>query len=182
MASLMPSPRRHPDTGLGARIMKVNHAGEQGAIHIYAGQIAMARYTAPDLVDALREFKAHEEGHRRIFECELARRGEPRCRSYWLCAAGGLALGLLTGLLGRRAIAATTVAVERVVLRHLRHQLDVLGEDIEARKAVLAILADEQEHHDRAAHASQAGRFWPAVLGPVVEASTEAVIWLGMRL
>lgn len=34
------------DTARGTRILKVNHAGENGAVHIYAGQIAMARWTA----------------------------------------------------------------------------------------------------------------------------------------
>jgi 3-demethoxyubiquinol 3-hydroxylase len=170
------------DTDLGARILKVNHAGEHGAIHIYAGQITVARLTAPSLIPELREFKAHEERHRRIFASELQRRGRPRCKSYWLCAAGGLLLGLITGLLGKRAIAATTVAVERVVLRHLEHQLAVLGKDVAAKKAVLSILAEEQEHHDRASHASESGSFWSTVLTPVVSASTESVIWLGMRL
>ena len=48
------------------------------------------------------------------------RRGKPRCRSYHLCGVGGWMLGLITGLLGRQAIAATTVAVENVVLGHLQ--------------------------------------------------------------
>ena len=49
-------------------MIKVNHAGEHGAINIYSGQIMMARFTAPDLLDELREFRAHEQGHRDIFE------------------------------------------------------------------------------------------------------------------
>ncbi len=35
---------------LGDRIIKVDHAGEHGAICIYSGQIFMARLTARDLV------------------------------------------------------------------------------------------------------------------------------------
>lgn len=35
------------DTELGGRILKVNHVGENGAVHIYAGQILIARVTAP---------------------------------------------------------------------------------------------------------------------------------------
>jgi len=170
------------DTTLGARVLKVNHAGEHGAVHIYAGQILVARLTAPSLVEELRVFKSHEERHRSIFAAELARRGVPRCKSYFLCAIGGFALGVITGTLGKSAISATTVAVERVVLRHLTHQLNSLGPDLQAKKAISAILAEEQEHHDRSAHHAGAGRFWPSVLGPIVGASTESVIWLGMRL
>ena len=169
------------DTDLGARILKVNHAGENGAVHIYAAQIFLARLTAPDLVRDLREFRSHEERHRAIFQAELLRRGRPRCRSYALCALGGLVLGFVTALFGRRAIAATTVAVERVVLRHLQHQLTQLrASDPAAAQAIESIVADEQQHHDELATQDR-GR-WVRCLEPVVAASTETVIWLGMKL
>ena len=45
------------DTARGTRILKVNHAGENGAVHIYAGQIAMARWTAAAMQAELREFQ-----------------------------------------------------------------------------------------------------------------------------
>ncbi|WP_374562108.1 demethoxyubiquinone hydroxylase family protein [Ideonella sp.] len=172
------------DTALGGRILKVNHAGENGAIHIYAGQVITARWTVPALVDELREFQSHEESHRAIFASELQRRGLRQCRSYWLCGAGGFLLGLITGLLGRSAIAATTVAVEKVVLGHLQHQLRTLtGHDPAAVTAIHQIVDEEQTHHDQsAAHLGTAGRFWPQLLTPIVAASTESVIWLGMRL
>jgi len=126
-----------PRTMFGDRVMKANHAGENGAIHIYTGQILMARIRARPLVAELREFKTYEERHRAVFATELQRRGVRRCRSYRLCGAGGLALGLVTGLFGRRAIAATTLAVERVVLRHLGQQLLTLaGNDDQAAAAI----------------------------------------------
>jgi 3-demethoxyubiquinol 3-hydroxylase len=112
-------------SALGTRMLKVNHAGEHGAVNIYRGQRISARFTASGMLAELAEFMAHEVSHREVFRAELARRTAPRCVSYWLCAAGGFSLGLITGLLGRKAIAATTVAVERVVLRHLEHQLEV---------------------------------------------------------
>jgi ubiquinone biosynthesis monooxygenase Coq7 len=169
-------------TDLGGRIIKVNHAGEHGAVNIYAGQIFMARLTAPDLVEELREFRRHEQRHRSVFDAELKRRGRKRCRSYFLCGFGGRVLGLITGLFGRNAIAATTVAVERVVLKHLEHQLEMLGSsDLEAIAAISSIVAEEQEHHSASAAQMGGGRIWPRVLMPIVSASTEVVIWLGMR-
>ena len=105
----MPATSQNPQTAIAGRILKVNHAGENGAVHIYAGQILLAHLTAPSLVSELVEFKAHEEKHRAIFWAELERRNLPRCRSYWLCAAGGFTLGILTALFGRRAIAANRV-------------------------------------------------------------------------
>ena len=170
------------DTDLGARILKVNHAGENGAVHIYLAQAVVARLTAPALVPELREFRSHEERHRAIFWAELQRRGRPRCRSFALCALGGFMLGLVTGLLGRAAIAATTVAVERVVLRHLQVQIaELRGSDLAAVRAIEAIVADEQQHHDELA-AKAGNGIWVRLLEPIVAASTETVIWLGMKL
>lgn len=163
-------------------MLKVNHAGEHGAVNIYAGQIFLARLTAPSIVAELIETKSHEERHRAIFWAELQRRNQPRCKSFWFCGVGGFALGLVTGLFGRRAIAATTVAVERVVLRHLELQLVLLADkDEAATKAISSIVTEEQQHHDQSASHIALDKFWSRILSPVISASTEAVIWIGMR-
>ncbi|MBX9902220.1 MAG: demethoxyubiquinone hydroxylase family protein [Burkholderiaceae bacterium] len=168
---------------LAARILKVNHAGENGAVHIYTGQLFFARFTAPHMLNELIEFKSHEEKHRALFWNELQRRERPRCRSYWLCGLGGLVLGLVTGALGARAIAATTVAVERVVLRHLEQQLAQLHEiDEDAVRVIQAIVTEERQHHDLAASHLRPSQFWHRLLTPVVSACTETVIWVGMRV
>ncbi len=92
-------------------------------------------------------------------------------------------LGVLTGVCGRASIAAVTVAVERVVLRHLEIQLRELdGVDPSAHAAIASILEDERAHHDRAAHEPRQGIFWPRVLKPTVSLATEFVIWTGMKL
>ncbi|WP_241509549.1 demethoxyubiquinone hydroxylase family protein [Pseudomonas ovata] len=167
---------------LGNRMMKVDHAGEHGAICIYSGQLFMARLFVPGMVNELKEFLSHERRHRAVFQEELQRRNHPRCRSYWLCGIGGLALGLLTGLCGRKAIVATTVAVESVVLRHLAHQLEVLATtDRPAVAAITSIVAEEQHHHDHSAAQIDVRDPWFRILAPIVTAWTEAVIWMGMR-
>ncbi len=173
----------HLVPGLADRYLKVNHAGEHGAICIYTAQIHIARLAAPAIVAELVEFRSHEIRHRSIFLAELQRRGRPRCRSYWLCGVGGYILGLITAICGSSAIAATTAAVEKVVLRHLQQQLAALGvSDPLATAAITAIVTEEQQHHDRSEALAKAGWFWPKVWAPVVTASTEFVIWTGMRL
>jgi ubiquinone biosynthesis monooxygenase Coq7 len=88
----------------------------------------------------------------------------------------------VTGLCGRASIAATTVAVETVVLRHLEAQISTLrAVDSAAVSAIRSIIDDERTHRDRAGFESTAGLFWPRVLRPLVSWATEAVIWLGMR-
>lgn len=93
-------------------------------------------------------------------------------------------MGVVTGLMGPRAIHATTEAIERVVLRHLEEQVAVLGQsDPEAVNVISQIIADEQEHHDTAAGHLLGRRNWiERAIHQVVAASTETVIWLGMKL
>lgn len=165
------------------RVLKVVHTGEHGAVNIYRGQIFGARLTCPSYCDELHDFMVHEQRHRAIFKSELDRRGLRKCFSTGLCGLGGLVLGVVTGLMGRRAIAVTTVAVERTVLSHLGHyQAELIERDPEAYDALSAIVADEQEHHDATAReAGQPGPFLRSLAG-LVSISTEAVIWTGMRI
>jgi 3-demethoxyubiquinol 3-hydroxylase len=173
----------HSDVDLGARILKVNHAGEHGAVNIYLGQRAACWYRDASLRRELADFQRHEERHRAVFEAELKRRGAPRCRSYHLCGFGGFILGFLTGLCGRPSISAVTVAVERVVLKHLNSQIAALSmTDPEAVRAIASIVAEEQRHLDQASLETRRGIFWPRALRPIVSLSTEAVIWVGMHL
>ena len=168
---------------LGDRILKVDHAGEHGAVNIYRAQILVSRVTAPELAATLREFIAHEQRHRALFWNRMQSRAVRRCRSYLLCGVAGYLLGFITGLLGRQAIAATTFAVESVVLGHLEKQLLVLKDsDPEAYATVFDIVEEEREHHDHGKRLVEAGRLWPSLITPVVRFSTETVIWLGMRL
>ncbi|WP_311268600.1 demethoxyubiquinone hydroxylase family protein [Sphingobium sp. WCS2017Hpa-17] len=168
---------------LGDRVMKVDHAGEHGAVCIYRVQKWFARWRAPDMVGDLDHFIAHERGHRALFGQELLRRGQRRCRSYLWCGLGGFVLGAITGLAGRHAIAATTVAIERVVLTHMYEQIEALaGIDQEAVAILRHIILEEQEHHDVSLASMNPHGFWRRLLEPVVGLSTHAVIWLGMNL
>ena len=134
------------------------------------------------MVAEIEHFLRHEERHRALFGAELERRGVRRCRSFHLCGLGGLCLGFVTGLLGHRAIALTTEAVESVVLNHLHHQFAALRDADPGAAAVIGeIVEDEAEHHDRSAERLGAARPIDGVLRPFVRGATEAVIWLGMR-
>jgi len=175
--------RLRPGETLGDRVMKVDHAGEHGAICIYRAQRWVARWRAPELIPELSDFLTHERDHRARFGAELARRNKRRCRSYLWCGLGGVVLGTMTGIAGRQAIAATTVSIERVVLRHMREQVQALdGVDEQAAETLRGIISEEQEHHDISAARLPSGAVWPKLIDPLVAGATEAVIWLGMRL
>lgn len=88
----------------------------------------------------------------------------------------------MTGLLGVRAIALTTEAVESVVLSHLERQLaELQTADPAAAKVVGQIVAEEQEHHDRSAGQIEGKHWLDGILRPIVRTGTEWVIRIGMR-
>ncbi len=87
------------DETLGDPIIKVNHAGEHGAVNIYRAQLLASWWRKSNLESELREFLEHEKRHRAIFAAELARRRRRRCRSYWLCGIGGFVLGAVVDVI-----------------------------------------------------------------------------------
>lgn len=172
-----------PAQTIAEKMIKVDHAGENGAVNIYRAQTLVARFRAPSLVKRLKHFQSHEEEHRRIFSTYLSDKGIRRCVSYHLNGIGGFTLGFLTAIIGPSAIAATTYAVESVVLEHLNHQMKFLQEiDPAAYNAVSAIYRDEKEHHDEAKQRLQDGNpTLTAIMVSIIKACTEAVIRFGMR-
>lgn len=163
-------------------MIKVDHVGENGAVNIYRAQRLVANVRCPKLKPQLKEFQHHEEEHRLIFKEHLNKIGVRRCISYHLTGIGGFALGFVTALVGPKAIAATTYAVENVVLDHLEHQLSYLKDaSPDAYAAVEAIYTDEKEHHDQAKSDMHHDEFLSKLLVRIIRNCTEAVIWFGMR-
>ncbi|PHR54495.1 MAG: demethoxyubiquinone hydroxylase family protein [Robiginitomaculum sp.] len=174
--------RKRAASSVNECMIKVDHAGENGAVNIYRAQKLMAYWRAPQLVANLKETQSHEERHRRIFKTYLDKRNIHPCMSYHLCGFGGFVLGFVTGIIGPKAIAATTYAVESVVLEHLQTQVDYLKRhDQDALAAVTDIIAEEQEHHDHAEHALQQPNLFSKILIRIVRFCTECVIHFGMR-
>jgi ubiquinone biosynthesis monooxygenase Coq7 len=160
------------------RYLKVDHAGEYGAIRIYGAQIALARFTCPELLPFLRETLQHEQDHLARFAALMPARGARPCGALVIWGLGGTVLGAATGLLGRRAVLVCTEAVEQAVHRHLDEQLRHVGAaDPEFATVVADIQAEELGH---LAYASR-HRGGPGSLARLIHAAvtvvTEALIW-----
>ena len=165
---------------IAARILRVNHGGEHGAILIYCAQVMAARFRAPDLLPFLTEALSHERVHRSRFRSLMPTREAKPCRMMWIWAVGGGVLGLITGLLGREAILACTQAVEETVHRHLDDQIRwATGRDEGLREVIADIRVEELAHIEYAAnHRAGDGFDW---LETVISGATEALIWLSTR-
>lgn len=167
---------------IAEKMIKVDHTGENGAVNIYRAQRWVSYIRARHFIPQLQEFQSHEEEHRDIFMARLNEMGVRQCVSFHLSGIGGFALGLITGLLGPSAIAATTYAVEDVVLTHLEHQMPYLQqEDPDSYEAVRQIYDDEMSHHQTAEVQMQQDKLLTKLLIVIVKLCTEGVIRFGMR-
>ncbi|MDO3433668.1 demethoxyubiquinone hydroxylase family protein [Rhizobium sp. CBN3] len=160
------------------RILKVNHAGEFGAIRIYGAQIWMARRLFPEIVSALREMRDDEIEHCRLFRDAMPSRNAKPCRVMAFWSLGGYLLGFLTALGGRNMVWICTEAVESTVHRH-EDQLAFLKTRDRELHGLIASIQEEELAHLREAERNQTRRgIGHALLLPVVAALTDLMIWL----
>lgn len=170
-----------PEQKTISRILKVNHAGEFGAIRIYRAQIYVSRYLHKDLLAFLTDTVSHEIDHCRIFREAMTKRRSRPCYAMWLWGLGGSALGLITALMGKNAIMVCTAAVERTVHRHLEEQIEFLTGRDEALKAAIAEIQAQELGHLRHAEAYIRPHPLNRWLSSAICVSTEAVIWLSTQ-
>ena len=164
-----------------ARILRVNHAGEYGAVRIYSAQLFVSKKIYPDLVPFLERTLADEVRHCEKFAHAMKPRDAKPCYTMGLWSSGGWLLGFITALMGRNAVMICTAAVERVVHEHLKEQMRYLdGKDAELRSIILDIEKEEIEHLDFA-QSNLKQSFLVKPLSALIKASTEIVIWLSTQ-
>lgn len=164
-----------------ARMVRVNHAGEFGAVRIYQGQLAVlgGRACAP----AIRAMAETEQDHLRTFERALVERRVRPTLLHPLWNVAGFVLGAGTALLGEKAAMACTVAVEEVIEEHYADQAETLGDaESELRRVIESHREDEIEHRDIGlANGADTHPLYP-VLSSTIRAGTRLAIWLSTRL
>jgi ubiquinone biosynthesis monooxygenase Coq7 len=136
-----------------AEILRVDHAGELGAVRIYQGQLAVlgARAATRAPAELIRHMAAQEERHKAAFD-RLITEGKVRPTALEpLWSAAGFALGAATALIGPRAAMACTAAVEDVISEHYAKQSSELaGRDETLKSAIDEFRAEELEHRETA--------------------------------
>lgn len=164
-----------------ARILRVDQAGELGAVRIYEGQRAVlgkGRH-GPLLAKMAQQEQHHLDTFNRLIS---QRRVRPTALApLWHVA--GFALGAGTALLGERAAMACTVAVEEAIDEHYADQAKMLGEDEAELKATIETFrAEELEHRDigLANEAEKAPGY--AVLSTAIKTGCRLAIWLSERI
>jgi ubiquinone biosynthesis monooxygenase Coq7 len=130
-------------------MIRVDHAGEYGAVRIYEGQLAVLKGRASE--GTIRHMAEQEQQHLKAFDALVnARRVRPTAlEPLWRVA--GFALGAATALMGEKAAFACTAAVEEAIDEHYAAQIEALGDrDPALKKTVEDFRADEAAHRQTA--------------------------------
>lgn len=159
-----------------AEILRVDHAGELAAVHIYRGQQAVfgAARGKAELSETFGDLAAQEGEHLRAFDELLTQSGVRPSLMAPLWRAAAFALGAGAALMGEAAAHACTDAVEAVISEHYADQVEELKDlrpDLAARLA--GFRDDELKHQSQAVEAG--ARTAPAY-GPLT-----AIIRAGCR-
>ncbi len=168
-----------------AEILRVDHAGELGAVHIYRGQRAVLRGARGQgaLAADLQTTEAHEARHLARFDVLL---NDNRVRPTLLTPiwrAAGFALGAGTALMGDKAVHACTEAVESVIEKHYADQVEELAERSPDLAAELSgFRSDELAHRDEAIAQGALEAPGYRVMSAVIRAGCRAAIRISERL
>jgi len=139
-------------------IIRVDHAGERGAIKIYEGQLLALKTIKQDndLKNKIEEMKEQEKKHLEYFEKEIQKRKIKPTYLLPLWDLMGVGLGFGTVLLGKKSAMLCTASVEEVIEEHYKDQLKKLGNDEKDLKTKIEKFKNDEVHHKNTAYESGA--------------------------
>lgn len=168
-----------------AEMLRVDHAGEFAAVHIYRAQRAILgdRKGMEQITGDLTEMEGHEQVHLDRFNALL---NEHKVRPtamipVWKIAATVLGAG--TALIGEKAAHACTEAVESVIEEHYADQIkEIRDRDPELAAELTQFREEELAHHDHAiAHGSREAPAY-RLLSSVIKVGCKAAIKISERI
>ena len=168
-------------------MLRVDHAGEHGAVRIYEGQLAVldGRPSTARSADLIRHMAAQEDHHLETFNKLLSeRKVRPTLLSpVWHVA--GFTLGAATALMGEKAAMACTAAVEEAIDEHYAEQSKLLSEDeneAELKEIIDQFREEELEHRQTALDegAEQAPAY--PLMSAVIKLGCKAAIKISERI
>ena len=126
--------------------IRVDHAGERGAIKIYEGQLLALNTLVKDdeMKKTIEEMREHEQEHSDFFENEIRERKIKPTKFLPLWDVLGVGLGFGSTILGKKAAMLCTASVEEVIDKHYQSQIDQLQDDEKKlREKIKKFRADE---------------------------------------
>jgi len=166
-------------------IIRVDHAGERGAIKIYEGQLLALKTIKQDndLKDKIEKMKEQEQEHLEYFEKEIQKR---KIKPTYLLPVWDLmsvALGFGTALLGKKAAMLCTASVEEVIEDHYQSQLKKIGDDEkDLKEKIEKFKADEVEHKNMAYESGATNKGLYSIMDKAIRTGSRIAITISEKI
>ena len=165
--------------------IRVDHAGERGAIKIYEGQLLALNTFIKDesLKKTIEEMKIHEKEHCDFFENEIKKRKITPTKFLPLWDLLGVGLGFGSTLLGKKAAMLCTASVEEVIDEHYQNQINQLGSDEKnLKKKIIKFREDELHHKDIAYEKGATKKGLYSIMDKIIKTSSKLAINISEKI
>tara|TARA_E500000075_G_C6913657_1_gene280448 strand:+ start:322 stop:849 length:528 start_codon:yes stop_codon:yes gene_type:complete len=165
--------------------IRVDHAGERGAVKIYEGQLLALNTLVKDekLKKTIEEMKVHEKEHCEFFEKEIKKRNIKPTKLLPLWDLLGVTLGFGSTLLGKKAAMLCTASVEEVIDKHYQNQIDQLDKsEKELKNKMIKFREDELHHKDIAYEKGATKKGCYSILDKVIKTGSKIAINISEKI
>jgi ubiquinone biosynthesis monooxygenase Coq7 len=165
--------------------IRVDHAGERGAIKIYEGQLLALNTFVKDenLKKTIEKMKNHEKEHLEFFNKEIKKRNIKPTKLLPLWDLLGVGLGFGSAIIGKKATMLCTASVEEVIDEHYQNQINELDSDEKVLKEKIKKFRDDELHHRDIAYeqgASKKGLY--AILDKIIKTGSKVAINISEKI
>ena len=165
--------------------IRVDHAGERGAVKIYEGQLlALNTIVKNDnLKKTIEDMKEHEVEHCQFFENEIKKRNIEPTKFLPLWDLLGVGLGFGSTLLGKKAAMLCTASVEEVIDEHYQNQINQLGSNEKnLKKKIIKFREDELHHKDIAYDKGATKKGLYSIMDKIIKTGSKVAINISEKI
>ena len=165
--------------------IRVDHAGERGAVKIYEGQLLALNTLVKDesLKKTIEEMKIHEKEHCEFFESEIKKRKIKPTKFLPLWDLLGVGLGFGSTLLGKKAAMLCTASVEEVIDEHYQNQINQLGsEEKKLKNKIIKFREDELHHKDIAYEKGATKKGLYSIMDKIIKTGSKLAINISEKI
>ena len=165
--------------------IRVDHAGERGAIKIYEGQLLALNTLVnnDNLKQKIYEMKKHEEEHSNFFDNEIEKRNINPTKLLPLWDLLGLGLGFGSAILGKKAAMLCTASVEEVIDEHYKNQINQIEVDEkDLKEKIIKFRQDELDHKDIAYKEGATKKGLYSIMDKVIKTGSKIAIKVSEKI
>ena len=166
-------------------IIRVDHAGERGAMKIYEGQLLALQTIKQDesLRQKIEMMKQHEQEHLEYFEKEIQKRKIKPTYFLPLWDIMGVTLGFGSAVLGKKATMLCTAAVEEVIEDHYQNQIEKLGNDEKnLKEKIEKFKGDEINHKNIAYNEGSTNKGIYSIMNKIIKTGSKIAISISEKI